>query len=72
MQTYIVQLTDVQMRLEDAIHHLREQQNLVLDIDCQQNHAALVMLLSNGLRIFCWLEDQNNGLLERIGEYLPL
>jgi len=27
-----------------------------------------VMLLANGLRIYCWLEDQHNGLLEQIGE----
>jgi len=72
MQTYMFQLADVRKRLDDAIYHLREQQSLVLDIDCPRYHATLLMLLSNGLRVFCWLEDQHNGLLERIGEYLPL
>jgi len=30
------------------------------------------MLLSNGLRVFCWLEDQRDGLKKQIGEFLPL
>jgi hypothetical protein len=60
MQTRMSQLADVQKRLDDAIDQLREQQNLVPDIDCPRSHAALLMLLSNGLRVFCWLENQRN------------
>lgn len=65
MQTYIAQLVDINKRLDDAIDHLREQQSLVPDIDCPRSHAALLMLLSNGLRVFCWLEGQRNGLRKK-------
>jgi hypothetical protein len=72
MQTDMSQLADINKRLEDAIHHLREQQALMPDIDCPRRHQALLMLLSNGLRVYCWLKAQHRGLKERIGEYLPL
>jgi hypothetical protein len=72
MQEYQSELADVDTRLDDAVVHLREQQRLAPGIDCPQSRPALLMLLSNGLRVFCWLEDQRNGLLERIGEFLPL
>jgi hypothetical protein len=72
MQKYVARLADINERLQEATNHLREQQRLVADIDCPRNHEALLMLLSNGLRVFCWLEDQRNGLSERIGEYMPM
>jgi hypothetical protein len=72
MQTYVSRLADINKRLEDAIHNLREQQALMPDIDCPRCHQALLMLLSNGLRMYCWLGAQHRGLRERIGEYLPL
>ena len=72
MQALLSQLADVQKRLDDAVCHLREQRRLFTDIDCPQTRRALLMLLSNGLRIFCWLEDQRDGHLEQVGEYLPL
>jgi len=72
MQTYVSRLADINKRIEDAIHHLREQQALMPYIDCPRCHQALLMLLSNGLRVYCWLETQHRGLKERIGEYLPL
>lgn len=65
------QLADVQNRLEDARNQLHEQQSLISEIDNAQNHTTLIMLLSNGLRIFCWLEDQRNALMRRVREYLP-
>jgi hypothetical protein len=72
MQTHLAQLADVEARLQEAIRELRQQQSLVPDLDCAHHRAALVMLLASGLRIYCWLEDQHHGLLERIGEDHPL
>ena len=62
MQAYISQWADINKRLHDAINQLREQQRLVLDIDCPRSRQALLMLLSNGLRVYCWLEDQRRRL----------
>lgn len=72
MQSHFGQLADVKARLQDAVGELRRQQSLVPTIDCPQSRDALTMLLANGLRVYCWLEDQHNGLLERIGEDRPL
>jgi len=72
MQSHFAQLVDVEARLCDAVRELRVQQSLVPAVDSLQSHAALTMLLANGLRVYCWLEDQHNGLLERIGEEYPL
>jgi hypothetical protein len=72
MQTHLAQLADVETRLQEAIRELRQQQSLMPDLDCPYRRAALVMLLARGLRTYCWLEDQHNGLLERIGEDNPL
>jgi hypothetical protein len=72
MNSQLAQLADVQSRLDEAILQLRLQQRLVAALDCPHNRATLVMLLTNGLRVFCWLEDQYNGLLELIGEERPL
>jgi len=71
MQPHLSQWIDLQRRLADARHQLHEQQNLIDEIDCSQNHTALIMLLSNGLRVFCWLLKQKNALLSRMREYLP-
>jgi hypothetical protein len=72
MEAHLSHLADVQNRLDEAVRHLQRQRNLFPDIDRTQTRGALLMLLSNGLRVFCWLEDQRNGLIEQIGEYLPL
>jgi hypothetical protein len=72
MQTHLWQLADVETRLRDAVRQLRQQQKLVVDLDCLQDRRSLALLLANGLRAYCWLEDQQNGLLERIGEDHPL
>ena len=72
MQSHFAQLADVKARLNDAVHELRAQQSLAPDIDCARSRAAFTMLLANGLRIYCWLADQHNSLLERIGEDYPL
>jgi hypothetical protein len=67
MDAYVDQLTDVQKRLSEAVDNLREQQDLVEEVDCPQSHHALLMLLSNGLRLYYWLEDQDRRLREKIG-----
>ena len=72
MHSHLSQLADIQERIEDARDQLREQQSLIAEIDSPQNHTTLIILLSNGLRIFCWLEDQKNALMKRVREYLPL
>lgn len=66
------QLTEAELRLDEALNHLREQQDLVGDADCHRTHTALVKLLSNRLRLYCYLEGQRNGLIEQLGENLPL
>jgi hypothetical protein len=72
MQTHLWQLADVETRLQDAVQQLRQQQSLVSELDCPQSRRSIALLLANGLRVYCWLEDQHNGLLERIGEDHPL
>jgi len=72
MQSHLAQLADVKTRLRDAVRELRMQQSLLPNIDYAESRAMLTMLLANGLRVYCWLEDQHNGLLERIGEDYPL
>ena len=62
MQAKYSQLADIKERLEDAIQHLRAQQSLIPEIDCPRSRQALLMLLSNGLRVYCWLEDQRRRL----------
>jgi len=56
------ELADVDRRLDDAICHLREQQALMVNVDCPTVHGSFLMLLSNGLRLFRWLEDQRKSL----------
>jgi hypothetical protein len=62
MQAYNSQLDDINKRLYDATKQLREQQWLVPGIDCPRLHQALRMLLSNGLRVYCWMQDQRRKL----------
>ncbi len=72
MRSHLTQLADIQNRIEDARHQLHEQQGLIAEIDSPQNHTTLIKLLSNGLRIFCWLEGQKIALMKRVREYIPL
>jgi hypothetical protein len=72
MEKYFSRLADINERLREATNHLREQQSLVPDIDCPRSHQALLMLLSNGLRVYCRLQDQRRTLHEKIAEYFPL
>jgi len=72
MQTHLAQLADIEHRLAEAVRQLRQQQHLAPHLDCPQAREALLMLLTNGLRAYCWLCDQHNGILERIGEERPL
>ena len=62
MRTNNSQLADIDERVEDAIQHLRVQQDLLPDIDCPQIHQALLRLLSNGLHVYFWLERQRRRL----------
>jgi hypothetical protein len=62
MQTYNCQLRDINERIEDAIQNLRVQQTLLPDTDLPRIHRVLLMLLSNGLRVYCWLVRQRRGL----------
>jgi hypothetical protein len=62
MRTHNSHLADINERVEDAIQHLRAQQALVPKIDCPRIHRALLMLLSNGLREYFWLERQRREL----------
>jgi hypothetical protein len=61
MRAHNSQFADINERIEDVIQHLRVQQTLVPDIDCPRIHQALLMLLSNGLRVYFWLEHQRRG-----------
>ena len=65
-------LADINERLQEATDHLREQQSLVPDIDYPRSHQALLMLLSNGLRVYCWLQDQRRALHKNIGKSFPI
>ena len=66
MQTYNSQLRDINERIEDAIQNLRVQQTLVPDIACSRIHRVLLMLLSNGLRVYCWLVRQRRELRKNL------
>jgi hypothetical protein len=72
MQKQVSRLADINERLQEAINHLREQQSLVADIDCPRSHQAILMLLSNGLRVYGWLKHQRRTLLEKIGMSFPI
>jgi hypothetical protein len=61
-------LADISKRLEDATNQLREQQSLVSHIGCPRRHRALLMLLSNGLRVYYWMRDQRRRLQEQTGK----
>jgi hypothetical protein len=71
MRAHISQFNDIHKRLAEVFSHLRDQQSLMADIDCPRGHQALLMLHSNGLRIYCWLNNQHRGFLENVGERLP-
>ena len=62
MQAYNSQLADINKRLHDAVNQLRQQQWLVSRIDCPRWHEAFRMLLSHGLRVYCWMQDQRRKL----------
>jgi len=68
---YRIYLADLERRLAAAMRDLREQQTIVGKIEFTPLHEPLRKLLSNGLRMFCWLEDQQNAVKERIAEFLP-
>jgi hypothetical protein len=54
-------LADINERVEEAIQHLGMQQSLASGIDCPRIHQALLLLLSNGLRIYFWLKRQRHN-----------
>ena len=69
MTIYFSHLADINRRLQEANRLMREQYNLVRDVDCPRSHQARLRLLSIGLRVFCWLEDRRREQLEGINEY---
>jgi hypothetical protein len=71
MHADTAELTDVQKGLSEAVLNLREQQDLVAELDCPQYHQALLRLLSNGLRVYCWFEDLDRSRREET-DPLPL
>jgi hypothetical protein len=72
MQTLFHDLSMAQCSLDDALAQLRDQQELVSLAKNARSHAALVVLLSNGLRQFYRIEEHRNGVLEALGEFLPM
>jgi hypothetical protein len=70
MHRHMAHLAEIRKRLSEVVLDLREQQSLMAELDCPQIHKALLKLLSNGLRVYYWLKDQDRRLLENIREYL--
>jgi len=70
MDWLVAALFDVEERLREVMLNLRDQQALASAID--RDDDLFASLLSTSLRTFAWIEDQRNGLIEAIGEHLPL
>jgi hypothetical protein len=66
MHRHMAHLAEVRKRLSEVVLNLREQQCLLPELDCPQIHKALLMLLSNGLRMYYWLKAQERGLRENL------
>ena len=66
MHRHMAHLAEVRQRLSEVVLNLREQQNLVAELDCPQIHKALLKLLSNGLRVYYWLKAQDRRLRENL------
>jgi hypothetical protein len=56
------ELSVLENRLNQALEDLRAQQDAALQIDDLPARRAMLALLSNSLRIFCWLEAQRRAL----------
>jgi hypothetical protein len=66
MQTTVLELADIDRRLDDAIVQLREQQALVAMIDCErEGHGVLLSLLSSVLEQFYSLQNHRKAVLKR-------
>jgi hypothetical protein len=58
------ELADIDLRLEDAIFQLREQQAMVAIIDCEKDdRAVLLSLLSSVLEQFYSLQSHRKAVL---------
>jgi hypothetical protein len=65
MQTVSPELADIDLRLEDAIVQLREQQAMVALIDCEkEDQAVLLSLLSSVLEQFYSLQNHRKAVLK--------
>lgn len=71
VEDLLAQLCETDGCFYKAKKQLHEQQAIISGNDHLPEHEAVTRLLSNGLRTFAWLEDQRNGLIEGVGEYLP-
>ncbi|MDO9414387.1 MAG: hypothetical protein Q7T81_17590 [Pseudolabrys sp.] len=72
MQSYISELVEIEKGLDHAVVHLREQQSLVAGLDSPCSRPALLLLLSSGLRMYCWLEDRQRAIAEEIAGFRPV
>jgi hypothetical protein len=70
MDPLFASLLKVEGCLREAALNLHDQQALGPSLD--EANEARNLLLSASIRTFAWLEDQRNGLVEAIGEHLPL
>ncbi len=65
------QLADMDDRLTDAVHQLREQHSLITEVNCKRaNYQSFLALLSNALRQFGWLEKQRKELVKKLAPEL--
>lgn len=71
MRKYLDYLADVDASIDAVMKNLREQQAIVPRIDCVILRAALLRLLSHGLRVLSRLEHTRDALIERLAEFLP-
>jgi hypothetical protein len=58
----ISELSVLEHRLNQALEDLRAQHDAALQIDDLPTCRAKLALLSNSLRMFCWLEAQRRAL----------
>jgi hypothetical protein len=66
MQGDLNQLYEIEGRLNEALIHLREQQDILAGLDSTIAWTALISLLSTGLRHFSWLEAERENLGRKI------
>jgi hypothetical protein len=56
----------IEIRLGEARSHLRAQHAIVPTINSSGLNHALIKLLSNTLRVFCWLEGERKTAMKNV------